>query len=81
MQQLAVFRRGGEHAGMFPERWLPAVIAVLPEPFSEKNRMINSTMKMVRPAIEKAYAERIKNIYTPEGKNLHNIFNLEAIMD
>ena len=53
----------------------------LPEPFSEKNRMINSTMKMVRPAIEKAYAERIKNIYTPEGKNLHNIFNLEAIMD
>ena len=81
MQQLAVFRRGGEHAGMFPERWLPSVIAVLPEPFSEKNRMINSTMKMVRPAIEKAYAERIKNIYTPEGKNLHNIFNLEAIMD
>lgn len=81
MQQLAIFRRGGEHAGMFPERWLPSTIAVLPEPFSEKNRMINSTMKMVRPAIEKAYAERIKHIYTPEGKNLHNIFNMEAIMN
>lgn len=81
MQQLAIFRRGGEHAGMFPERWLPSTIAVLPEPFNEKNRMINSTMKMVRPAIEKAYAERIKHIYTPEGKNLHNIFNMEAIMN
>ncbi len=80
MQQLATFRRGGEHAGMFPERWLPAVIAVLPEPFSEKNRMINSTMKMVRPAIERAYAERLKFIYTPDGKNLHNSLNLEAIM-
>lgn len=80
MQQLATFRRGGEHAGMFPERWLPAVIAILPEPFSEKNRMINSTMKMVRPAIEKAYAERLKFIYTTDGKNLHNSLNLEAIM-
>ena len=80
MQQLATFRRGGEHAGMFPERWLPSVIAVLPEPFSEKNRMINSTMKMVRPAIEKAYAERLKFIYTTDGKNLHNSLNLEAIM-
>ena len=42
--------------------------------------MINSTMKMVRPAIEKAYAERLKFIYTTDGKNLHNSLNLEAIM-
>ena len=80
MQQLASFRKNGEHAGMFPERWLPNVVAVLPEPFSEQNHMINSTMKMVRPAIEKAYAERIKYMYTTEGKNLHNSENIESIM-
>ncbi len=81
MQQLATFRKGGEHAGMFPERWLPSVLAVLPEPFSEQNHQINSTMKMVRPAIEKAYAERLEFIYTPDGKNLHNSLNLEALMN
>lgn len=80
MKELATFRKNGEHAGMFPDRWLPTVLTVLPEPFSEQNHQINSTMKMVRPAIEKAYATRIANMYTPEGKNLHNEDNLAAIM-
>lgn len=80
MKELATFRKNGEHAGMFPERWLPTVLTVLPEPFSEQNHQINSTMKMVRPAIEKAYATRIANMYTPEGKNLHNEENLAAVM-
>ena len=80
MKELATFRKNGEHAGMFPDRWLPTVLTVLPEPFSEQNHQINSTMRMVRPAIEKAYATRIANMYTPEGKNLHNEDNLAAMM-
>ena len=52
---------------MFPERWLPSTFAVLPEPFTEQNQMINSTMKMVRGKIEKAYAKRIDYLYTAEG--------------
>ena len=47
---------------MFPERWLPATFAVLSEPFTEQNQMINSTMKMVRGKIEKAYAARLEYI-------------------
>ncbi|MBO4985168.1 MAG: AMP-binding protein [Bacteroides sp.] len=73
------FKKGGELEGMFPERWLPSCFAVLAEPFTEKNQMINSTMKMVRGKIEKAYAERIAYMYTAEGKQLLNQQNLDAL--
>ena len=74
------FKRGGdaELGGMFPDRWLPSTFAVLAEPFTEQNQMINSTMKMVRGKIEKAYAQRIESLYTAEGKNIYNDDNLNA---
>ena len=75
------FRKGGDQQGLFPERWLPATFAVLREPFSEQNQMINSTMKMVRGKIEKAYAQRIDYIYTSEGKAIENQQNIDALKD
>ena len=42
----------------------------------EQNKMINSTMKMVRSKVEERYTEEIKFAYTPEGKNIYNKFNL-----
>ena len=77
--ELNKYKRGGEFEGMFPERWLPSCFAVLQEPFSEQNHMINSTMKMVRGKIEKAYAERINYLYTAEGKQLMNQQNVDAL--
>ena len=76
---VAMFKKGGAHETMFPDRWLPACFAVLSEPFSEQNQMINSTMKMVRGKIEKAYADRIEYMYTSEGKQLLNPRNIEAL--
>ena len=73
------FKKGGEFEGMFPERWLPSCFAVLAEPFTEQNQMINSTMKMVRGKIEKAYAARIAYMYTTEGRKLLNPQNLDAL--
>ena len=73
------FKKGGEFEGMFPERWLPSCFAVLPEPFTEQNQMINSTMKMVRGKIEKAYAARIEYMYTAEGKQLMNQQNIDSL--
>ncbi|MBQ8360783.1 MAG: AMP-binding protein [Bacteroidaceae bacterium] len=73
------FKKGGEFEGMFPERWLPSCFAVLPEPFTEQNQMINSSLKMVRGKIEKAYAGRISDLYTAEGKQLLNENNLKSI--
>ena len=76
---VAMFTKGGAYETMFPHRWLPTCFAVLAEPFSEQNQMINSTMKMVRGKIEKAYADRIEYMYTPEGKQLLNHRNIEAL--
>jgi len=78
-QSVNAFRKGGEFEGMFPERWLPAAFAILPEPFNEQNLMMNSTMKMVRGKIEKHYAERLDILMTAEGKNLFNDFNLQNV--
>lgn len=77
--EVGKFKKGGVFEGRFPERWLPSAIAVLPEPFTEQNQMINSTMKMVRGKIEKAYQHRIDALYTAEGKKLETQENLSAL--
>lgn len=78
-RDLDKFRASGEFGGLFPDRWLPAAFVVADEPFSEKNRMINSTMKMVRSKVEEAYRERIEYAFTPEGKVPDNKYNVEAL--
>ena len=77
--QIDRFRKGGDLSALFPDRWLPAAFAILPEPFTEQNGMVNSTMKIVRGKIEKAYAFRINHLYTPEGKNPVNEENKKAL--
>ncbi len=78
--ELKKFNTGGEFGDMFPDRWLPATAALLDEPFSEQNRMINSTMKIVRPLITKNYQKTIEHLFTPEGKDFTGKHNTEALM-
>ena len=78
-KELNKYKKGGEFEGMFPERWLPSTFAILPEAFTEQNQMINSTMKMVRGKIEKAYADRIEFLYSAEGKQIFNEKNLDSL--
>jgi long-chain acyl-CoA synthetase len=68
--EIAAFREGGRHAGMFPARWLPAAVAVLGEGFTEQNHLLNSTLKMVRGRIAEAYATRLEHLFTPEAKDI-----------
>lgn len=77
--EIAAFKQGGLYAALFPDRWLPSTFAVLSEPFSEQNQMINSTMKMVRGKIEKTYMPRIDYMYTSQGKKYINEENLHAL--
>ncbi|MDR1499996.1 MAG: AMP-binding protein [Tannerellaceae bacterium] len=77
--QLDRFRKGGDMAGLFPERWLPAAFAVLPELWTEKNGMVNSTMKVVRGKVEKAYAARLDALFTPQGKNPVSPDNINSL--
>jgi long-chain acyl-CoA synthetase len=62
---------------MFPHRWLPAAIGILPEAFTEDNHMMNSTMKMVRGKITDNYKQLIDFLYTSEGKDLYHKKNME----
>ncbi|MGB9906810.1 MAG: AMP-dependent synthetase/ligase [Candidatus Saccharicenans sp.] len=77
--ELNQFRPGGARAGQFPERWLPATFAVLGEGFTEQNRFLNSTLKMVRPRITEFYQSRLDYMFTPEGKNILNPQNRTII--
>jgi long-chain acyl-CoA synthetase len=73
------YRQGGRYAGLFPERWLPSAIAVLSEPFTEQNRMLNSTLKVVRGRVVETFRERIDYLFTPEGKVIRNAPNRQAV--
>jgi long-chain acyl-CoA synthetase len=73
------YKSGGVHAGLYPERWLPAAIGVLPEPFTEQNQLLNSSLKMVRGKIEARYKDRLEYLLTPEGKNILNDKNIFAL--
>lgn len=78
-QEVDAYKAGGKFAESFPERWLPATIAVLPEAFTEQNHLLNSTMKMVRGKITEYFAEELAFLYTPEAKNIVNQRNLDAL--
>lgn len=73
------YRPGGKHAGVFPEKWLPAAIVVCGEHWTSQNELVNSTNKVVRGKVEKHFADRIEYAFTPEGKQLYNPENLAAL--
>ncbi len=78
-KEIDAYKKGGTRGGMFPERWLPTAVAILPEAFTEQNHMVNSTMKIVRGKVEQFYADRIEYAYTDEGKNLLNEKNISSL--
>ncbi|KAF0201095.1 MAG: AMP-forming long-chain acyl-CoA [Bacteroidetes bacterium] len=69
----------GKHSGIFPERWLPACFVILPEAFTEKNHMVNSTLKMVRGKINESYISTFAFLYTPAAKNPVNAVNKDNL--
>ena len=77
--EVNIYRKGGRLFGAFPERWLPAAVCVLPEPWTEQNHFLNSSMKVVRGRVEEAYKANMEFAYTPEGKNIVNEMNLASL--
>ena len=77
--EVNMYRKGGRLFGAFPERWLPAAVCVLPEPWTEQNHFLNSSMKVVRGRVEEAYKENMEYAYTPEGKSIVNKMNLASL--
>ena len=77
--EVNMYRKGGRMSGAFPERWLPAAVCVLPDPWTEQNHFLNSSMKVVRGRVEEAYKSNMEFAYTPEGKNIVNDMNLASL--
>ncbi|MCG8582547.1 MAG: AMP-binding protein [Bacteroidales bacterium] len=67
----------------FPARWLPSTLVVLKESFTEQNKLLNSTMKVVRPKVEEYFSNEIEYLYTPQAKSFiseTNINNLRTFL-
>lgn len=78
-RELNEYRKGGKFEGTFPERWLPAAVALITEPFTEQNGLVNSTMKIMRGKVEAHYADRLKKLYEPGAKEMLNQDNVDAL--
>ena len=60
-----------------PGQWIPSTFAVIEEEFSEANKLINSTMKLVRHKVKDYYKDRIDLMYADE--TAHKKANLEVL--
>ncbi|HEX9006076.1 MAG TPA: long-chain fatty acid--CoA ligase, partial [Bacteroidota bacterium] len=79
--EIDAYRPGGHRSGLFPDRWLPAALAILAEGFTEGNGLLNSTLKMVRTRIAECHAERIASLFTADGKDVCNSSNRKALTE
>ena len=73
------YKQDGVYGNLFPSRWLPSAIAIINEPFTQDNTLINSTGKMVRGKIVEYHKDKISYLYTPEAKSILNQMNIAAI--
>jgi long-chain acyl-CoA synthetase len=66
------FRNHPSYRDIVPVQWTPATFQIVGEAFSEKNGLVNSTMKIVRYKVIEAYAELIEYVYSNDGGNFDN---------
>lgn len=82
--EIEAYRPGGIYGAVFPERWLPAALAIVDEPFTERNGLVNSTMKVMRNKVEGRFRERLDYLYSAEGRaadNPRNLASLKKLLD
>lgn len=82
-QEVGQFKTGGKNGHLFPQRWLPTAIAILPEAFTEENKLINTTMKVVRSKVEEYFRQELEFLYTADGKEItngNNVNNLRVFL-
>ena len=77
--ELEKFKPGGSHENLFPLRWMPAAIAFTSESFNEENKLMNSTMKVVRDKVLIHFYKEKEYMLSPAGKNLNNELNINTL--
>ena len=77
--EISNFKQDRVYKAKFPSKWMPSLFFIAPEVFSEDNKMVNSTMKLVRYKIEEAYKSDIDDMYSPNGIEYTKIKNIETL--
>ena len=73
------FKQDENYRNRFPDRWIPATFQIVEEAFAEENKMINSSMKMVRFRITETYRHLLDQMFDDDGPNHKNDGNRQAI--
>jgi long-chain acyl-CoA synthetase len=79
-EEFARFREDPKAKKVQPA-WMPIVFQILPEPFSDKDGTVNSTLKIVRARIAELHAELIEYSYSPEGSRTDNPRNARVLRE
>lgn len=83
--EMLLFKDQPEFKGKFPSKWIPSQFQIIEEEFSEANKMINSSLKMVRHRITETYQDRFDMMYRKDDRKralqenikvLKNLFKL-----
>lgn len=67
-KELYLFKKQKEFKDKFPKKWIPSNFQIIEEEFSEANKLINSTLKIVRHRITETYQDRIDIMYNVTAK-------------
>ncbi len=78
-QEMLLFSKQPEFKDKFPGKWIPANFQIIADEFSEENKMINSTLKMVRHKITETYQERLDLMYAKKGQQLALDENIKVL--
>ena len=78
-EEIHLFKNQAEFKGKFPEKWIPTNFQIIEEDFSEANKMINSTMKMVRHRITENYQDRLDVMYQEGAKEKSDLENINTM--
>lgn len=78
-EQFMAFMDDPTYKTVFQKKWIPKVFFIAPEPFTEDNFMVNSTLKMVRYKILESYKPQIDIMYGPKGHQRINEMNIKTL--
>ncbi len=76
---LYAFKNEDAYRKRFPEQWIPATFQVVEEPFTEENKLINSSMKVVRFRVVERYQDLLDRMFAEDGPDYRNDKNREAV--
>ena len=77
--EVLAFKNQKEFKNKFPDKWIPSNFQIIEEEFSEANKMINSTLKMVRFVITETYKDKLDQLYLPNSQGIVNEENKKTL--